>query len=96
MDKKDLTINEYQLSVSISKEDDGSFFAQCTNWKDCYAQGDTIEEAINEITYVAGSLIELYSEENIQIPLELKKKTKEPSNGFTFTFPLIVSSPDYA
>ena len=60
---KTLTIKEYELPVVIQKEDEGGYTAYCTIWKDCYAQGDTIEDTLNEISYVASSLIELYTED---------------------------------
>jgi hypothetical protein len=40
-------------------------------WKDCYAQTDTLEEAITEISSVASSLIEPYLEENKPILLKI-------------------------
>lgn len=91
MNKKILNIQEYELPITINKEEGGSFTACCSLWKDCYAQGETIEEAINEISYVASSLIELYQEEDLKIPLKLKKTEKNQGKGFTLNFPLIVS-----
>jgi predicted RNase H-like HicB family nuclease len=88
---KTLNIQEFELPITIHKEEEGGFTATCPIWQDCYAQGETIEEAINEITYVASSLIELYKEEEIKIPLKLKKTTEEKSGGFNLNFPLIVS-----
>lgn len=88
--QKTLSVAEYELPVTLRKED-GIFIAQCTQWDDCYAQGNTLEEAINEISYVASSLIELYNEEELKIPLKLKKISQKPSDTITFTFPLIVS-----
>jgi len=52
--RKTLSIAEYELPVTIHEEE-GAFIAQCPKWEDCYAQGDTLEEAINEIRYVASS-----------------------------------------
>lgn len=89
---KTLDIQEYELPVVIQKEKDGGFTAACSVWKDCYAQGETIEEAINEISYVASSLIELYKEEGIIIPLKLKKETQKAVKGFNLNLPLIVSA----
>ncbi|MBI3385266.1 type II toxin-antitoxin system HicB family antitoxin [Candidatus Gottesmanbacteria bacterium] len=88
--QKKLTIFEYELPI-IVEGDSGGFVAKCPNWKDCYAQGETLEETINEISYTASSLIELYKEENITIPLKLRSKKNEPSPFFRFNFPLIVS-----
>lgn len=91
MKNKSLTISEFELPV-IFKEEDHSFIAKCPNWTDCYAQGDTLEEAINEISYVASSLIELYKEEGLKIPLKLKNTSNKSINNLSFTFPLIIST----
>lgn len=91
MNKNKLDIQEYELPITINEESKGGFTASCPLWKDCYAQGETIEEAISEISYVASSLIELYQEENLKIPLKLKKTEKNQGKGFNLNFPLIVS-----
>lgn len=72
MDKsKKLHIQEYELPITIVEEKEGGFTASCSTWQDCYAQGETVEEVINEISYVASSLIELYKEEDKNIPSSL-------------------------
>jgi predicted RNase H-like HicB family nuclease len=91
MNKKTIDIQEYELPVTINEEIEGGFTAYCPLWEDCYAQGETIEEAISEISYVASSLIELYSEEDLEIPLKLKKTEKNQGKGFSLNLPLIVS-----
>ncbi len=91
MKKKTLDIAEYEFSIAIQEEKEGGFTATCPVWKDCFAQGETIEEAINEISYVASSLIELYKEEDLKIPLTLKKTERNNGRGFSLKFPLIVS-----
>lgn len=91
MNKKTLDIQEYELPITIQEEKEGGFTASCSLWKDCYAQGETIEEAISEISYVASSLIELYNEEGLKIPLKLKKTEKNQGREFNINFPLIVS-----
>ena len=88
---KKLDIQEYELSITIMEEKEGGYTALCTTWNDCYAQGETIEEAISEISYVASSLIELYKEEDKSIPLKLKQTSQKESKGFTLNLPLIVS-----
>ena len=90
-DQKTLTIAEYELIINFHEED-GIFIAQCSDWEDCYAQGNTLEDAISEITYVASSLIELYNEEGLKIPLKLKNTTKKSITNISLTFPLIVST----
>ena len=92
MKNKTLHIQEYELPIVIQEEKEGGFTARCSVWKDCFAQGETIEEAINEISYVASSLIELYKEEKMSIPLKLKKESQKATKGFAFNIPLIVST----
>jgi len=89
MNHKTLNIQEYELPVTV-QENDGYYFASCPAWKDCYAQGETIEEVINEISYVAASLIELYKEEDFPIPLKLKKTAKNQGKTLNLNFPLQV------
>jgi predicted RNase H-like HicB family nuclease len=90
MENKTITIQEYELPIKVEKEE-GGYFATCPIWQDCYAQGDTVEEAISEISEVAMGLIELYQEENMTVPLKLKSTTKKEHKSFGLTFPLIVS-----
>lgn len=80
---------EYQLPIKIAAQADGGFVATCLVWADCYAQGDTIDEAVLEITAVAQSLIELYKEEELAIPLKLQKQDNVAN---PITVPIIVSS----
>ena len=92
MDKnKQLHIKEYELPV-ILHEEDGGYVVTCPQWNDCYAQGDTVEESINEISCVASSLIELYHEEGMCIPLKLKSSSEKDSRNFSLSIPVIVSS----
>lgn len=65
---------EYELPIKIESQKEGGFLVTCPIWPDCYAQGDSIDEAILEITAVAQSLIELYQEEGLEIPLEVQDK----------------------
>lgn len=93
MDKnKTLNIEEYELLVSIQEEDEGGYVATCPIWDECYAQGETIEETLNELSYVASSLIELYKEENMNIPLRVKSSVKKESKNFTLNMPVITAS----
>lgn len=89
---KTLNIQEYELPIIIQEEKEGGFTATCSLWKDCFAQGETIEEVINEISYAASSLIELYKEEGLRIPLKLKKESQKETKGFAFNIPLIIST----
>lgn len=90
--KKTINLSEYELAVIVDKDPTGGFIARCRNWSDCYAQGDTIEEVVSEIGSVATSLIELYKEENLPIPLKLKNSSRKPANSFSLNFPIITSA----
>lgn len=80
---------EYELPIKI-KPEKGGFVAVCPIWSDCYAQADSIDEAILEITAVTQALIELYKEENMKIPLKLAtKKTIVLDN---FSIPIITAA----
>lgn len=68
--KRSEKVDEYELPIKIKPQKAGGFVVTCPVWQDCYAQGDTIEEATLEITAVAQSLIELYKEEELKIPLK--------------------------
>lgn len=89
---KTLQIREYELPITIQEEKRGGFTAVCTLWTDCYAQGESIEEVLNEISYVASTLLGMYKEEGIKIPLKLKKQAEKETKGFTLSIPLIVST----
>ena len=80
---------EYELPIKIEPQKEGGFFVLSPIWKDCYAQADTIDEAILEITAVAQSLIELYKEEGLKIPLKPLKNKRVDSSLY---LPVIVSA----
>lgn len=80
---------EYELPIKIEPQKNGGFVATSPFWKDCYAQGDTIDEAVLEITAVAQTLLELYKEEGLEIPL---KSVKESRITSPITVPIIVSA----
>lgn len=86
--KQKTLVFEYELPIKIEPQKMGGYLVKCPIWTDCYAQGDTIDEAILEITGVAQSLIELYKEEGLKIPLKLQKE-KEVIKPLTV--PIIVA-----
>lgn len=87
--KQTRRVSEYELPIKIEPQKEGGFVVTCPNWADCYAQGDTVDEAVLEITAVAQSLVELYKEESLKIPL---KKQKEKGVTNPFTVPVIVAA----
>ncbi len=82
-------MNQYRLPIEVVRDDEG-YLASCPNWPDCYAQGDMVDEAISEISAVAAGLIELYQEENKQIPLRFVKEIKSPAK-ISLDIPLMVA-----
>ena len=80
---------EYELPIKVTPQKEGGYVATSPYWKDCYAQGETVDEAILEITAVAQSLIELYKEENIKVPL---RHSTERSVSKGFSIPVIVEA----
>ena len=89
---KSIIIAEYELPVVIDQDEVGGYVATCPLWNDCFAQGDSVEEALSEVTAVAASLIDLYKEEKMQIPLKKKHVEERDSKKLTFNLPLIVSN----
>ena len=87
--KQSKKVLEYELPIKIEPQKSGGFVATSPFWQDCYAQGDTIDEAVLEITAVAQTLLELYKEEGLEIPLKTVKESKVTS---PITVPIIVSS----
>lgn len=83
-------VEAYELPVTVEKEKAG-FFAFCTLWKECYAEGESIEEVLSEIVLVAQSLIELYKEENIPLPLKRKAPPAAIRKAVKFSMPVYVT-----
>lgn len=87
--KQTRKVSEYELPIKIEPQKEGGYVITCLKWVDCYAQGDTVDEAVLEIIAVAQSLIELYKEEGLKIPL---KKQEEKGIANFFTVPIIVAA----
>lgn len=84
-------VNEYELPIAVKRE--GNYFvASCSSWSDCYAQGYSLENAIDSITDVAKGLIEIYEQEDKKIPLKLKRQNKSNS---LFKFDLSILAPAF-
>lgn len=87
--KQTAKVSSYELPLKVEPQKDGGFVATSPVWSDCYAQGDSVDEAVLEATAVAQALIELYKEERKHIPLKL---TNESSVSKPITVPVIVSA----
>lgn len=88
MIQKNVTVLEYELPVKVTAQENGGFLAVSPAWPDCYAEGDTVDEAMWEIVGVAQSLIELYKKEYLTIPLKLERR----SHDVSFSVPVIVAA----
>lgn len=80
---------EYDLPINLVPQKEGGFVVTSPVWSDCYAQGDTVDEAILEIMAVAQSLIGLYKEEGLQIPL---KSAEQKRSASLLSVPVIVAA----
>lgn len=87
--KQTKKVFEYELPIKLQPQKEGGFVVTCPKWPACYAQGDTVDEAVLEITAVAQSLIELYKEEGFRIPLKVQKEKKVTN---PLTVPIIVAA----
>ena len=85
--QKRLYVSEYELPIRVEKDKSGGYVAKSPAWSDCYAQADTLDEVTYEITSVAASLIELYKEEGLKIPLK-----KRASNRSILRIPVYITS----
>lgn len=86
---KSTRVSEYELPIKITSQRGGGFVVTSPSWKDCYAQGDSVDEAVLEVTAVAQNLIELYKEEGLKIPL---KPHREKAMATPFNLPVIVAA----
>ncbi|MEK7164011.1 MAG: type II toxin-antitoxin system HicB family antitoxin [Patescibacteria group bacterium] len=60
-------VNEYEFPIEVKKN--GNYYvATCSVWSDCYAQGHSLENAVDSISDVAKGLIEIYEQEDKKIP----------------------------
>lgn len=63
-------MKKYNLQVIIEQDEDGVYVAECPALQGCYAQGDTFEEAIENIKDVITMCIEELKESKKKISLK--------------------------
>ncbi len=68
MDNKSKQI--YNYTVLLEKESDGGYHAFCPVLKGCHSQGDSVEEAIKNITEAIELYLESLKADNLSIPRE--------------------------
>ena len=62
-------MNKYRIQVLIEQDEDGKYIASCPSLQGCYTQGDTIEEAMENIQDVTEMCLEELFEEQKEIDL---------------------------
>ncbi len=60
----------YNYTVILEKESDGGYHAFCPMLKGCHSQGDSFEEAIENITEAIELYVESLRADNQSIPRE--------------------------
>lgn len=63
-------MKKYNPQIIIEQDEDGIFIAECPALQGCYAQGETFEEAIENIKDVIAMCIEELKEEKKKINLK--------------------------
>ncbi len=63
-------MKKYMAQVIIEQDEDGKYVATCPALQGCYAQGDTFEEAIENIKDVIKMCLEELEEEHKAINLK--------------------------
>ena len=60
------------IPMTIEAHEEGGYLAVCDDIQGCHADGDTIEEATENIAEVAEMIWELCMEENLPLPMLLE------------------------
>jgi len=63
-------LQKYQYTVIFEKEADGGFHAFCPALKGCHSQGDTLDEAMDNIREAAEAYLESMESHGEPIPQE--------------------------
>lgn len=71
---------DYKIEVMKAPEDEGGFLAYIPQLK-CYGDGDTAEEAMEDVIAAANDLIEIALEDGVRIPEPDKIKVDEEFSG---------------
>jgi predicted RNase H-like HicB family nuclease len=63
-------MREFTYTVVLEREDDGGYHAFCPALKGCHSQGDTLEEAMENIREAISLVIETLMEDGENVPPE--------------------------
>ena len=61
-------MTEVNFTILVEKDVDEGFVARCLELKGVYGQGETEEEAINDIQQSLDTALVYYHEKNLEIP----------------------------
>ncbi len=70
---------KYKFTIVIERDEDGIFVVSCPAIQGCYTQGETLEEAINNIKDAIALHIQARKEIGEEIPIEVMIEEVEVS-----------------
>lgn len=85
--KRQLSILEYKLPVTIQSLKEGGFLAVCKKLQGCLAEGETIAQTMANLVDVATHIIDIRHQERLPIPL-VKKQVRRSQTNLSFSLPL--------
>jgi predicted RNase H-like HicB family nuclease len=83
-------MNYYTLIVTVEPQEEGGYLAICENIKQCYAEGETYEEAIENLKDVARICLELDAQRE-GMSLEEFLRQGEQRKKYKLEMPLAVA-----
>jgi predicted RNase H-like HicB family nuclease len=83
-------MNYYTLIVTVEPQEEGGYLAICENIKQCYAEGETYEEAIENLKDVARTCLELDAQRE-GMSLEEFLRQGEKRKKYKLEMPLAVA-----
>lgn len=78
---KELNVMDYKIELSKLSNDDGGGYIAYIPQLDCYGDGKTSEDAINDVRQVAEDILQLAEEDGKQIPIPQYYKEEEDYSG---------------
>ncbi len=60
----------YRYTIILDREPDGGYHAFCPTLRGCHSQGDTLDEAVNNIREAIGAYLESVEAHGEPIPIE--------------------------
>ncbi|MCK4581412.1 MAG: type II toxin-antitoxin system HicB family antitoxin [Dehalococcoidia bacterium] len=64
-------MTSYRFTIVVEQDEDGVYVASCPALQGCYSQGDTFEEAVNNVKDAIRLHIEARREVGEPIPIEV-------------------------